>query len=327
MMEKIRWGILGGASIAETTFIPAIKKARNAELLAIASRDLNKARAWAEKFELKRAYGSYEDLLSDPEIEAVYNPLPNHLHHPLTLAALRAGKHVLCEKPLALTAAQVEEMFAEARKNNRLLMEGFMYRFHPRLEKTVELIRSGAIGQPRLVRAVFAFVFNRDPSNYRWFPEMGGGALYDVGCYAINAARLVFQAEPEKIEAIAHLDDRTGIDLTTSLLCSFPGNRQALLTCSFELQFQSTLEISGSEGRIFLDRAFSAKHFETELLLTRRDKAKQLRFQPVDQFQLMIEHFGEAIAGRAELLLDFKDSYGNAQVIDRALQQIKAGAR
>jgi predicted dehydrogenase len=322
MMEKVRWGILGGAAIAETTFIPAIKKSRKAELVAIASRDISKARAWAEKFKLRRAYGSYEDLLADPEIEAVYNPLPNHLHHPLTIAALRAGKHVLCEKPLALTSAQVEEMFAEAKKNNRLLMEGFMYRFHPRLGKALELIRSGAIGQPRLVRAVFAFVFDRDRSNYRWSPEMGGGALYDVGCYTINAARLVFQAEPEKIQAAAHLDDQTGIDLTTSLLCPFPRNRQALLSCSFELDFQSTLEISGSEGRIFLDRAFSAKHFETEILLNAKDKTERLRFQPVDQFQLMIEHFGEAIGGRTEPLLDFKDSYGNALVIDRTLKSI-----
>ncbi|MGQ9801355.1 MAG: Gfo/Idh/MocA family protein [Candidatus Saccharicenans sp.] len=322
MTEKVRWGILGGAAIAETTFIPAIKKIKKAELVAIASRDPIKAQAWAKKFGLKRAYGSYQKLLADPEIEAVYNPLPNHLHHPLTIAALRAGKHVLCEKPLALTAAQVEEMFAEAKKNNRLLMEGFMYRFHPQIARTRELINSGFIGEPRLVRSAFTFVFNREKSNYRWSPEMGGGALYDVGCYTINAARLVFQAEPDEVQATAHLDEQTGIDLTTSLLLTLPGNRQALLTCSFELEFESSLEVSGSEGRIVLSRAFSAKHFETTIQLTRRQKTEQITFAPADQFQLMIEHFGEAIRGRAEPILDFKDSYGNALAIDSALKLI-----
>ncbi|MGB9893328.1 MAG: Gfo/Idh/MocA family protein [Candidatus Saccharicenans sp.] len=324
MAEKIKWGILGGAAIAESTFIPAVKKSKNAELLAIASRDLAKAKGWAKKFGIRKAYGSYEELLTDPEIEAVYNPLPNHLHHPWTIKALKAQKHVLCEKPLALTTAQVREMFGEAEKNGCLLMEGFMYRFHPRLIKTMELIRSGTIGQPRLVEATFAFVFNRELNNYRWSREMGGGALYDVGCYTINAARLVFQTEPEKIMTAAHLDEETGIDLTTSLLCTFSGNRQALLTCSFELEFQSSLEIAGSEGRILLNRAFSAKHFETEIQLTRKQKTKLITFAPADQFQLMIEHFGEAIRGRTKPVLDFEDSYGNALVIEEVLNQISA---
>jgi len=147
MSEKIRWGILGGAAIAGNTFIPAIKKASGAELVAIASRKAEKAKDWAVRFGIQKAYGSYQELLADPEIDAVYNPLPNHLHLPLTIAALRAGKHVLCEKPLALTAAEVREMFAEAERQNRLLMEGFMYRFHPRLKRTLELLESGAVGE------------------------------------------------------------------------------------------------------------------------------------------------------------------------------------
>lgn len=321
--EKIKWGILGCAAIAEKAFIPAIKKSKRAELLAIASRQESRAREWAEKFGIRRAYGSYRELLADPEIEAVYNPLPNHLHHPLTLAALQAGKHVLCEKPLALTASEVKEIFAEAERQKRLVMEGFMYRFHPRLEKALELLQDGAIGEPRLVRSAFTFIFDRDRSNYRWSPEMGGGALYDVGCYTINAARLVFNAEPDEIAARAHLDGETGIDLTTSLLVAFHGRRQALLTCSFELEFQSSLEITGSEGRIFLDRAFSAKHFETEIQLTRNQKTELIKFPPADQFLLMAEHFGEAIRGRARPLLDCHDSYGNALVIESALKQIQ----
>ncbi|MDI6849555.1 MAG: Gfo/Idh/MocA family oxidoreductase [Candidatus Saccharicenans sp.] len=323
MTEKIRWGILGCAAIAEHTFIPAIKKASGVELLAIASRDIKKAKDWAARSGIKKAYSSYQELLADPEIDAIYNPLPNHLHHPLSLAALRAGKHVLCEKPLALTAVEVREMFAEAEKNNRLLMEGFMYRFHPRLKRALELIDSGAIGEPLVVRGAFNFIFDRDLSNYRWNPAYGGGALYDVGCYPINAARLIFKSEPTRIEATTRCDQNTGIDLTVSLLLTFPGNRQALLTCSFELEFQSRLEISGRFGRIFLDRAFSAKHFETEIQLTRNQKTEIFHFPPADQFQLMIEHFGEAIRKQVNPLLDFQDSYGNALVIDKVLSLIR----
>jgi len=323
MAEKIKWGILGCAAIAEKAFIPAIKKSMRAELVAIASRAPSRARHWAEKFKIKKAYGYYEELLADPEVEAIYNPLPNHLHHHWTIQALQAGKHVLCEKPLALTATQVKNIFTEAEKRNRLVMEGFMYRFHPQMGKAVELIRSGVIGEPRLVRSAFTFIFDRDRSNYRWFAEMGGGALYDVGCYPINAARLVFQSEPEEIQATAHLKESSGVDLTTSLLCTFPGYRQSLLTCSFELEFQSSLEISGPLGRLFLTRAFSAKNFETEIQLTREQKMQLIKFEPADQFQLMIEHFGQAILGQAKPLIDFNDSYGNALVIERALKLIQ----
>jgi predicted dehydrogenase len=323
MAEKIRWGILGCAAIAEKAFIPAIKKSKQAELVAIASRHPERARLWAGRFGLKKSYGSYEELLSDGEIQAVYNPLPNHLHRPYSIQALRSGKHVLCEKPLALNAAEVQEMFTEAERNNRVLMEGFMYRFHPQMTKTMELIHEGAVGQPLLVRSAFTFVFDRDRSNYRWSPEMGGGALYDVGCYTINAARLVFQSEPEEIRVLAHLDNPSGIDLTTSLLCAFPGCRQALLTCSFELEFQSSLEISGNEGRIFMSRAFSAKNFKTEVQLIRKNKINNFTFQPYDQFKLMIEHFNQAVLGQTNPLIDFNDSYGNALVIEKALKLIQ----
>ncbi|MDY0231409.1 MAG: Gfo/Idh/MocA family oxidoreductase [Candidatus Saccharicenans sp.] len=323
--KNINWGILGAAAIAETTFIPAIKKSAQAELLAIASRNLDKARSWAKNFSLPRAYGSYEELLADPEIEAVYIPLPNHLHFEWTSKALRAGKHVLCEKPLALSAAEVKEMFAEAEKNGCLLMEGFMYRFHPRMARALNLIKSGAIGKPRLISSAFTFIFDRERSNYRWSPKMGGGALYDVGCYTINAARTIFEAEPDEALAVAHFDEQSGIDLTTSLLSTFPPDRQALLACSFELEFQSSLEIFGSQGRIFLDRAFSAKNLETEIQLTYQSKTDRIKFPPADQFQLMIEYFGEGIKGQVAPLIDFQDSYGNALVIEKVLKSIQKG--
>jgi len=324
MSRKIKWGILGCAAIAENAFIPALKKARNAEPLTIASRDAARAKKWAERFSFAKFYSSYEELLSDPEIDAVYNPLPNHLHHPWTIKAVRAKKHVLCEKPLALTAQEVKEMFEEASRNGVVLMEGFMYRFHPQINKALDLIRSGEIGKPFLIRSAFTFPFNRGKDNYRWSPQKGGGALYDVGCYTINAARLIFQQEPDEIYARPHLDEQTGIDLTTSLLCSFSGGRQALLVSSFELQFQSSLEVSGDLGRIFLARAFSAKHFGTEIQILKGDETETIKLQPADQFQLMVEHFGDIISGRARPRLGFNDSYGNARVIDAAFRSIKS---
>jgi predicted dehydrogenase len=202
-------------------------------------------------------------------------------------------------------------------------MEAFMYRFHPRLAKVIKLLESGAIGEPRLVQSAFTFVFNREQDNYRWAPQMGGGALYDVGCYTVNAARLVFKAEPQEIRAVAHLADQAGIDLTTSLLCNFPGSRQALLASSFELEFQSSLEISGEAGRLYLNRVFSAKDFTTEIVLRQGEKLTSFNFPPADQYQLMVEHFGQAIAGRVTPLVDFHDSFGNALVIEKALRLIQ----
>jgi len=322
--EKIRWGILGCAAIAEKSLIPALKNASGTELLAIASRSATKARDWAEKFSLPKSYGSYEDLLADKEIEAVYIPLPNNLHFEWTVKALRAGKHVLCEKPLALTASQVMEMFDEARANKRQLMEAFMYRFHPRLAKATELLESGAIGESRLVQSAFTFVFNRERDNYRWAPQMGGGALYDVGCYTVNVARLVFKAEPLEIRAASHLDERTGIDLTTSLLCQFSDSRHSLLASSFELEFQSSLKISGREGSLFLNRVFSAKDSPTEIILRQGEKLTSFNFPPVDQYQLMVEHFGQVVGGQVSPLIDFHDSFGNALALEKALKSIRS---
>ena len=322
--EKIRWGILGCAAIAEKSLIPALKNASGTELLAIASRSATKARDWAEKFSLPKSYGSYEDLLADKEIEAVYIPLPNHLHFEWTVKALRAGKHVLCEKPLALTASQAMEMFDEARANKRQLMEAFMYRFHPRLAKATELLESGAIGESRLVQSAFTFVFNRERDNYRWAPQMGGGALYDVGCYTVNVARLVFKAEPLEIRTASHLDERTGIDLTTSWLCQFSDSRHSLLASSFELEFQSSLKISGREGSLFLNRVFSAKDSPTEIILRQGEKLTSFNFPPVDQYQLMVEHFGQVVGGQVSPLIDFHDSFGNALALEKALKSIRS---
>ncbi|MBN2205884.1 MAG: Gfo/Idh/MocA family oxidoreductase, partial [Candidatus Aminicenantes bacterium] len=248
MTAKVRWGILGCAGIAERALIPALRASATGELAAIASRDAAKARAWAERFGIPRAHPDYAALLKDGEVDAVYIPLANHLHAPWTLSALKAGKHVLCEKPIALDAREAEAMAAAADRTGRLLMEAFMYRFHPQVERAIALVRAGEIGKVRFVRAAFTFPFDGDPADYRWTPRFGGGALLDVGCYPLSAARLVFGREPVSVCAKARLHPRRRIDMSTAALVEFPDGGLAQCDASFEAQFQSRLEITGSRG-------------------------------------------------------------------------------
>ena len=204
MAAKVRWGILGCAGIAERALIPAVRASATGELVAIASRDAAKARAWAARFGIPRAHSDYAALLEDAAVDAVYIPLANHLHAPWTLCALKAGKHVLCEKPIALDAREAETMSAAAEKAGLLLMEAFMYRFHPQVERAIELVRAGEIGAARFVRSSFTFPYDGDSANYRWTPRFGGGALLDVGFYALSAARLALRREPVSVLAGEH---------------------------------------------------------------------------------------------------------------------------
>src|SRR3954447_13087611 len=187
-LSNVRWGVLSTANIGRRAVLPAIQRSRNGELVAVASRDADKARAFAADLGIPRAYASYEQLLADPEIEAVYIPLPNSMHREWTIKAAQAGKHILCEKPLGLNAAECAEMDAAARQNGVLLMEAFMYRFHPQTERVIQLIRQGAIGHPRLIHAAFTFRLS-NPANIRLQSDLGGGSLMDVGCYCVNVSR------------------------------------------------------------------------------------------------------------------------------------------
>jgi predicted dehydrogenase len=316
--RKVRWGILGCARIAERALIPAIRSARNGELFGIASRDASRAAAWAEKHGFQKSYGNYAALLADPEVDAVYIPLPNHLHAPWTIATARAGKHVLCEKPLALNAAEVRAMAGAAEKHGVALLEAFMYRFHPQFTKALALIRAGRIGEVRLVRSAFTFLNVGHDENYRWNPQMGGGALYDVGCYPVNAARTILEAEPVSVFARAGLDPRRRVDITTALLLEFPGRRFALCDAGFAAPFQSRLEVVGTEGRLTLSRAFSAKHFDVVIEVIRGDKVRSIRVPATDHYRIMVEHFGDAALKGRPLRYGIADSLGQARVLDAA---------
>ncbi|HMA53676.1 MAG TPA: Gfo/Idh/MocA family oxidoreductase [Acidobacteriota bacterium] len=325
--RKINWGVLGCAGIAEKAFIPAVLRSRNGALAAIASRDESRAADWARRFGFLRSHRTYQELVDDPAVDAVYNPLPNDLHAEWSIRAMCAGKHVLCEKPLALNAPEARAMIQAAEESGVLLMEGFMYKFHPQIDKALELIRAGAIGEPRSVHSSFTFRFARDGSNYRWSPAQGGGALYDVGCYTISIARLVLGAEPLAVSAAAHSDPATGVDLTTATLLEFPGGRFAQCDSSFETHFQSRLIVAGADGTLGLARAFSAKDFDVAVEIVRGDSVEALPIRKANMFTLMIEHFADAAAGEAPLRYPASDAWNNMRAIDACFESVRSGER
>lgn len=325
MGDKVRWGILGCAAIAEKAFIPAVRASRNGVLQGIAARDPERARTWKDRFGFSASYPSYRELVEDPSIDAVYNPLPNHLHAEWSIRALKAGKHVLCEKPLAMNAAEARAMIHAAEESRTLLMEGFMYKFHPQIEKALALVRSGDIGGVRSVHSSFTFRFERDPGNYRWRPEMGGGSLYDVGCYTLSASRLVMGAEPLSVTARARVEPATGVDMTAAVLLEFPGGRFALCESSFEAHFQSRLLVVGDEGTLELSRAFSAKDFDVEMAVTRKGRTELVLVPKADMFLRMVDHFNDAVAGRTSLLYPPEDGYANMRVLDACFESIRTG--
>lgn len=244
----VRWGILGAAGIAER-WLDGARRATNSQVVAVASRDAARAAAAADRWALDRSYGSYEDLLADPEIDAVYLPLPNHLHAAWTVRSLDAGKHVLCEKPLALSVEEVDEISAAATANGRLASEAFMYRHTRRWRSARELIASGAIGTPRIVRIGFAFRVPSDGYDIRFDPAAGGGIAWDMGCYALNMARGLFAAEPVAVHALEHT--RSGVEVSTSIAgaADFGDGRQAVFHCSFDYPNPfSQVEIVGKDG-------------------------------------------------------------------------------
>jgi predicted dehydrogenase len=255
-MTRVRWGVLGVARIATEKVIPAMQRGRWSEVTAIASRDLQKARGAAERLGIPKAYGSYDELLADRDIDAVYNPLPNDLHVPWTTKAVAAGKHVLCEKPIAMTAVEARTLLEARDRTGAKIQEAFMVRTHPQWLRVRDLVRSGAIGDLRSMLGVFSY-FNRDPANIRNRPSAGGGALMDIGCYLINTSRFIFGREPTRVIGLIDRDPDMGTDRMTSILLDF-GAGHAAGTCSTQMVFAQRMQIYGTTGRIELPIPFNA---------------------------------------------------------------------
>ncbi len=311
---RVRWGILGTARIARR-LVPAIRASHNGEVIAVASRNPDRARAFAREYAIPRAYGNYDALLADPDVDAVYIPLPNHLHKPWTIRALAAGKHVLCEKPMALDTREAEEMAAAAREYGRLLMEAVMYRFHPRIEQAVALLQSGVIGPPTVVRSTFTFRYY-DPRDYRFSPEMGGGALMDVGVYCITAARLMLGAEPDFVAARATFDEDTGVDMTESVVMGFPGGRMATFVSSFALAPHAGIEVLGPAGSLYIPEPWVPGDRALPLILRHNGEEDHIPAPAADHYQRMVEHFGDAVLGRASLRYPPEDAVATLRVVD-----------
>jgi predicted dehydrogenase len=321
-VTMVRWGILSTASIATEKVIPGIRRSSRGEVVAIGSRDAERARAAADRHGIAHVHGSYEALLADPDVDAVYVPLPNHLHAEWTLAAARAGKHVLCEKPLALTAADAERMIEGCRAEGVVLMEAFMYRLHPSWVAARELVAAGRIGRLAAVSSWFSY-YNDDPANIRNVRAYGGGALLDIGCYSVNLSRMLFGAEPTRVEASVVRDPASGVDVLTSGLLEF-ADGVATFTCSTRTEPDQQVHLYGTEGRISIPIPFNIPPDRpTQVHLTAggdppvAPATETLTFEPADPYAVEADRFAASILDGEAVPTPAEDAVANLRVIER----------
>ena len=320
MASPVKWGIVSTADINRKV-IPGAYASDKVDLVAVASRDQTRADAYAQEWEIPRAYGSYEDLLTDPEIEAVYISLPNTLHVEWSIKALEAGKHVLCEKPFTRHAEQAAEAFDVAERQGRLLSEAFMYRHNPQTATLEELVRDGAIGELRLIRSTFSYGLY-DQENIRLRTDVEGGALMDVGCYNVSGSRLL-GGEPERVWGEAWYGP-SGTDWVFTGTLRFPGDVLAAFDCGTALVERDSLEAVGSEGSLFLDDPW---HCVDPVIEVRSDgQVDRIELDPVDSYRLELENVSDAIRGEAELLLGRDDALGQARALEALHRSATTGA-
>jgi predicted dehydrogenase len=329
MSNKVRWGILSTAAIAVNKVIPAMQKGEWSDVIAIASRDGVKAESVARTLGISKAYGSYEELLADRRVEAIYNPLPNQLHVPWSIRAAEAGKHVLCEKPLSLTVAEARKLLAARNRAGVKMGEAFMVRTHPQWLRARELVASGRIGQLRSAVGFFSY-FNNDPSNIRNVPEYGGGALMDIGCYPVNASRFMFGEEPSRVLGLIERDPQMKIDRLTSVILDFPSG-QAIFTCGTQLVPYQRSHFLGTRGRIEIEIPFNApKDRPCRIFVDDGRDAMgsgivTQEFPVCDQYTIQGDVFSRAIRGDADVPVSLEDAVRNMAVIDAIFRSGNSG--
>lgn len=328
MKNKVKWGVLGVAKIAVEKVVPGMNRGDKSEVVAIASRNLNKAQQAAERLHLQKAFGSYQELLNDPEIEAVYNPLPNHLHVPWTVKAAEAGKHVLCEKPLALSAEEAELLIQVRDRTGVKIEEAFMVRTHPQWLGVRSLIQEGRIGRLRAIQGFFSY-HNRDPRNIRNVPDMGGGGLMDIGCYPITTSRFILEEEPLRVIGLMEYDPEMKIDRLSSAVMEF-GSAQSSFTCSTQLVPHQRMSFFGTEGRIEIEIPFNAPpdrpcriSIDDGDLLGRNRIVKE--FPVCDQYTVQGELFSRAVREGGEPPVSLEDSVKNMATIDAIRRSAVSG--
>lgn len=324
--RTVTWGILGTARIAAERLIPAFQESRIARLAAVASRDQDRARQFANEQEIPKAYGSYEGLLSDDAVEAVYMPLPNHLHRDWTVRALAAGKHVLCEKPLATSAAEGAAMFDESERRGVLLMEGFMYRFHPQTRRVKELLARGTIGRPRLISISNSFPLHLEDrdEDFRWREENGGGSLGDLGIYCIDTARSLFDADPIRVFAESRRHPDHSGEAETQAILTFPGDRSAIFDSSFLLALRKRYEVVADLGTITaFDPYNPGPGAVTRIEVRIGGETRLEEIAPQNEYRLEVDHLSTCILEHRPPIITSADSLANLRVIDA----LKASAR
>jgi len=328
-LEPVRWGVLGAGNFAQKVSLPGMKRGPLTEIVALASRDIAKAQAAAEALGIPRAYGSYEELLADPEIEVVYNPLPNHMHVDWSARAARAGKHVLCEKPVALDAADAETLIAVQRETGKLICEALMIRYHPQWRQARDWVQSGRIGELLSVQTAFCY-FNRDATNIRNRKDVGGGALYDIGCYVVNTSRYLFGREPKRAIALIERDPDFGTDRLTSGMLDY-GGAHLTFTCGTQLVPFQRVNALGSKGRIEVEIPFNApadaacKIFLDDGARLGGASAQVTSFPIVDQYSLQSEAFSRAIRTGGTVENSIETAVANMRVIDALFRSAQSG--
>lgn len=324
--KKIKWGVISTANIGRWAVNPAIQASSNSELVAVASRDTQTAADFAEQWNIPRPYGSYEALLDDAEIDAVYIPLPNSLHREWTIKSADAGKHVLCEKPLGLTEAECREMSAAADANNVIFMEAFMYRFHPRTERVLEMIQDGVVGELKMIQSTFTFRLTK-PDNIRLQPELGGGALMDVGCYCINVSRTMAGSEPVEVQAFESKAP-TGVDNMMAGTMRFSNDVFASFECGLNTKRRESYEIGGTEASLRVADAFLPGTDDVIIEEHRDGEGPVLHsVAGVDEYQCMVEHFAECALNGTNPRYSADEAALNMRVIEALYQSARNGGR
>jgi predicted dehydrogenase len=325
-MSTVRWGVLSTSRFAQNKTIPALLQCRHARLVAIASRRPESARAAAQAIGIEKAYGSYAELLADPDIDAIYNPTPNHLHVEWSIKALEAGKHVLCEKPIGLTSDDGMRLLEAARRHpSRKVMEGFMYRHHPQWGRVKMLVDHGEIGELRTIHSFFSF-YNTDASNIRNRVECGGGSLMDIGCYNISLSRFLFGAEPKRVMGVVELDPEFGVDRLASGILDF-GRGTATFTCSTQLSPYQRVQILGTKGRIEIEIPFNAPPEKpSRIWLQQESDLAEITFEVCNQYTIQFDLFSLAVLHDTPVPTPLEDAVANMRVIERMFQSSKKGS-
>jgi len=326
MSKKIRWGVLSTADIGVVKVLPAMQQGEYSQVTAIASRSLDKAQAAAGPLGIAKSYGGYEELLADPDVDAIYNPLPNHLHVAWSIKALEAGKHVLCEKPIGLSSAEGQELVnAGKRHPNLKLMEAFMYRHHPQWQKAREIVQSGGVGELRTIQSLFSY-YNVDGENIRNQADIGGGTLMDIGCYPISLSRFIFEAEPERVLGIVERDPNFGTDRLSSAVLDF-GSGTATFTCGTQLAPYQRVNIVGTTGRVEIEIPFNAPPDKPCKMWHQNGEAiKEIVFDICDQYTIQGDLFSLAILEDTAVPTPIEDSVANMVVIERVFDSAEKNA-